>query len=99
LEGKRTLILIHALQSASEEERKWMANFLGRPRERRLPRETLQLHDILTKTGSIEWARQKANEFAQAAMKEFDAAFAGAPESPDLDFLRSLIDYLVRRDV
>jgi hypothetical protein len=37
--------------------------------------------------------------FADAAALEFDnSTFVGAPGSPDLDWLRACVDYLVRRD-
>ena len=98
-EGKRTLLLTHAFGQANGADRAWIRSFLARPRERRLPREVLRLHDIIASNGSIEWARQAANAFAEAAAREFDAsAFAGTPASPDLDWLRACIDYLVQRD-
>ena len=98
-EGKRTLLLTHAFGQTTSTDRAWIKSFLARPRARRLPREVLRLHDIIASTGSIEWARQAANAFAGAAAREFDvSAFTGAPASPDLDWLRSCIDYLVRRD-
>jgi geranylgeranyl pyrophosphate synthase/uncharacterized protein with NAD-binding domain and iron-sulfur cluster len=98
-EGKRTLLLTHAFGQANSADRAWMRSFLARPRARRLPREVLRLHDIIASHGSIEWARQAANAFAEAAAREFDAsAFIGAPASPDLDWVRACVDYLVRRD-
>ncbi|MDM0023187.1 FAD-dependent oxidoreductase [Variovorax saccharolyticus] len=98
-EGKRTLVLTHALSHAGRSDRDWMSHFLSRPRERRLPREVLRLHDIVVGTGSIEWARQSAVALAEAAAQEFDAsAFAGAAPGPDLDWLRASVDYLVQRD-
>ena len=98
-EGKRTLLLTHAFSQSNSADRTWIRSFLARPRERRLPREVLRLHDIIASSGSIEWARQAANAFAEAAAREFDAsAFVGAPASPDLDWLRACVDYLVRRD-
>ena len=76
-----------------------MASFLARPRERRLPREVLRLHQILARSGSIAWAQQSAATFAEAATREFDgSAFAGVPESPDLNWLRTCVDFLVQRD-
>jgi geranylgeranyl diphosphate synthase, type II len=98
-EGKRTLLLMHAFGQANSADQAWIRSFLARPRERRLPREVLRLHDIIASNGSIEWARQAAETFADAAALEFDnSAFAGAPRSPDLDWLRACVDYLVRRD-
>jgi geranylgeranyl pyrophosphate synthase len=98
-EGKRTLLLTHAFGQASSADRAWIRSFLARPRERRLRREALRLHDIIAGNGSIEWASEVARAFAGAAAHEFDtSAFGGAPASPDLDRLRACIDYLVRRE-
>jgi geranylgeranyl pyrophosphate synthase len=98
-EGKRTLLLTHAFGQANSADRAWIRSFLARPRERRLPREVLRLHDIIASNGSIEWARQAAKTFADAATLEFDnSAFVGAAANPDLDWLRACVDYLVRRD-
>jgi len=97
--GKRNLVLAHALRHASRGDRDWMSGFLGRPRERRLPREILRLHRILASGGSIAWARESAAALAEAAAREFDAsAFAGVPAGPDLDWLRSCVSFLVQRD-
>jgi geranylgeranyl pyrophosphate synthase/uncharacterized protein with NAD-binding domain and iron-sulfur cluster len=98
-EGKRTLLLTHAFGQANSADRAWIRSFLARPRERRLPREVLRLHDIIASSGSIEWARQAAKEFAEAATHEFDnSAFVGTPASLDLEWLRACVDYLVWRD-
>jgi geranylgeranyl pyrophosphate synthase len=98
-EGKRTMVLTHALSHANEADRAWIGSFLARPRERRLPREVLRLRRILASSGSIAWAQQSAATFAEAAAREFDgSAFAGVPQGPDLDWLRSCVDFLVRRD-
>jgi geranylgeranyl pyrophosphate synthase/uncharacterized protein with NAD-binding domain and iron-sulfur cluster len=98
-EGKRTLPLIHAFARASVVERGWMSGFLARPRERRLPREVLRLHEMIERSGSIAWAQQAAAAFAEAAAREFDSsAFAGVPANPDLEWLRACVYFLVRRD-
>ena len=82
-EGKRTLLLAHALGQANPTDRAWISNFLARPRERRLPREVLRLHQIIADGGSIEWAQRAAAEFAEAAAREFhNSAFAGVPQVP-----------------
>ena len=65
----------------------------------RPPREVLRLHNIIASSGGIEWAQQAAVAFAEAATHEFEStAFAGVPAGPDLDWLRSCINYLVQRD-
>ena len=100
LEGKRTLILTHGYEHANPTDRAWIRQFLARPRERRLPREVLRLREILQRGGSLDWARQAARAFAGAAALEFDrGAFAGVAPSPDLDWLRACVPYLVQRQV
>ena len=99
LEGKRTIVLAHALGKVNATDRAWIGNFLSRPRERRLTREVLQLRQILASTGSIEWAQQSAVAFAEAAKREFDeTAFAGVPAGPDLEWLRNCVDFIVKRN-
>ena len=98
-EGKRTLLLTHALGHANRADQAWIGGFLARPRERRLPREVLRLHQIIASGGSIRWAQQAAAALAEAAAREFaSSAFAGVPASPDLEWLRACIDFLVQRD-
>ena len=99
LEGKRTMVLAHALSNANSTDRAWIGNFLGRPREQRLTREVLRLRQILVKSNSIEWTRQSAIGFAEAAKLEFDdTAFAGVPASPDLEWLFRCADFIVQRN-
>lgn len=99
-EGKRTLVLSHALSTVSASDRAWISDFLGRSRQRRLPREVFRLHQLLEGSGSIDWAVKAAQAFTDAAIVEFDGtAFAGVPAGPDLRWLRSCIAYLVQRDL
>jgi geranylgeranyl diphosphate synthase, type II len=58
-EGKRTLLLTHALEHANRADRAWISSFLARPRERRLPREVLRLHQILAVAESSGRSRQQ----------------------------------------
>ena len=96
-EGKRTIVLTHALDRANQSDRAWIGGFLGRPRERRLRPEILRLRQILA-SGALQWAQQWAIVFAEAAAREFDcSAFAGVPTSPDLEWLRTCTDFVVQR--
>jgi geranylgeranyl pyrophosphate synthase len=98
-EGKRTLLLAHALEHAKRTDREWIGGFLARPRERRLPREVLRLRQIIASAGSLQWAQAAASAFAEAAAQEFQrSAFAGVPAGPDLEWLRGSIDFLARRE-
>ena len=98
-EGKRTLVFSHAFANADDSERSRLEEFFSRAHQRRLPRELADIYGLLDKHGSIDWARQAASALTTAAQKELPLAFAGASDGPDLDFIRSLANYLVARDV
>ena len=99
LEGKRTLMLVHLFEYASQAETLRLRNFLDKPRSERLERELVWIYELLTRYGSIEYARATARRFAAAAEQAFAAAYSGATPGPDLDFIRGLVDYVVSRDV
>jgi geranylgeranyl diphosphate synthase type II len=98
LEGKRTLILAHLFKNGNAQERERLKAFFAKPRAQRLPREVAWVYDLLRSYGSIEYARKAARDFADGARREFDVAYAGASPGGDVDFLRSLLDYMVSRD-
>jgi geranylgeranyl diphosphate synthase type II len=99
LEGKRTLNLSHHFKNGGTQEKARLKAFLGRPRAQRLPREVAWVYQALRSHGSIEYARKAAREFADGARLAFDRAYAPAPPGADLDFVRSLVDYVVSREV
>jgi geranylgeranyl diphosphate synthase, type II len=98
-EGKRTLILAHALGRAAPRDRTKCEAILAKPRGRRLDREIDWLRDLMRDTGSLDHAVRSARALADSAKREFEAAYAGAPESDDKIFLRKLVVYMVDRDV
>lgn len=98
LEGKRTLMLIHLLQSGDAHEKQRLAGFLAKPRAQRLPREVAWIYGLLEKYGSLNYARAAARGFAAEARRLFDAAFADASPGPDLEFIRCMLDYLTARE-
>ena len=82
----------------SRVQRDRLEQFLARPRESRLPRELLEIRDIITAGGGIEWASEVADGLERAARDEFPGAYLQAHEGPDLEFIRRLMPYLSRRD-
>jgi geranylgeranyl diphosphate synthase type II len=97
-EGKRTLMLAHALSRAEPRERARVEAILAKPRARRLEREVDWLGKFVKDMGSLDHAARCANELADAARREFETAYADAADGPDKDFIRELTDYMVRRD-
>ena len=98
MEGKRSLILAHLFERVSGQDADTLRSFLGRPRERRLPRELGWVYDLLRQHGSIEYAQQASRDLAAAAVAEFDTAFAGAQNDEAKGFVRHIVDYVIERN-
>jgi len=98
-EGKRTLILAHGLGNAEPRERARLEAILEKPRARRLGREVDWMLGLLKQTGSLEYAARAARDLAQAAAQEFEIAYAAATENADKCFLRSLVFYMIEREL
>lgn len=96
-EAKRTLMLIHLIQSARGDERERLADVLGRPRQRRTAEDVHWLHRRLREHGSLEYARSVAHGLAGAALHEFSALFEGVPDSRDRRFVEALCSWVLER--
>lgn len=97
VEGKRTLMIIHALTHAPARERDRLGRFLRRERSRRKPADVHWAHELLERCGSMAHARGVAAGLAGAALGEFDRAFEGVTAGRDLRFLRALPTWALRR--
>jgi geranylgeranyl diphosphate synthase type II len=98
-EGKRTLMLIHLVNNCTPAERGRVIGIMNKRREEKREPEVRYVWDLMLKYKSIEYAEQKALEFANAAKKEFEKEFAFLPETDGKAFVRGLIDFVINRDV
>jgi geranylgeranyl diphosphate synthase type II len=96
-EGKRTLILIHALRSAMGGERSRLSQLLGLSRKERTAEDVHWIRSRIEAHGSIEYARQVAHALAGAALHEFSLAYADVPESRDKRFVGALPTWVLER--
>lgn len=96
-EGKRTLMLAQLFEQASPQEKRKLQDLLGRPRQRRLPREIDWVYDLLKKYRSIEFAQARARELLDAAQSAFGSAFEGAQDGDDKAFVGRSIRYMIER--
>lgn len=97
-EGKRTLILIHALKHCSPRERSRMRQFLAQPRQSRSRSDVEWVHDLLIRYKSIDYARRQARQLAGAALFEALGALRSVPDSEEKRFILEMILYVVNRD-
>ncbi len=98
-EGKRTLVLIHTLNSCNTREKKRLRQFLSMPRPERAPEDVAWVYEIMGKYKSIDYARANARQLAGAALKEFVAAYSDLPDSEDKRFIANIVLYMIERDL
>lgn len=91
-EGKKTLIVIHALKRASPIERKAITRVLGVKDAK--TSEIEAANEALRSTGGIDYARAKAREYADKAK----ATLTLFPESQAKNDLLGLVDYFMKRN-
>jgi geranylgeranyl diphosphate synthase type II len=96
-EGKRTLMVIHALRQVQSKDRERLTGFLGLERTARTSEEVAWVRALLVRTRALEHARVVAQGLAGAALFEFDRSFAHVPDGRDLRFMRSLMTWVLQR--
>ena len=93
-EGKRTMIVLHALKSLPKEEAERLTEILNmHTRDESLIREALAL---LSKAGSVEYAKSRSRELIKKAWKEAEGHI---PESGAKKRLEALVNFLAERDI
>lgn len=91
-EGKKTLIVIHALHHADKAQRKILLNALGK--EEVSEKAVKEAVEALHVSGSIVYAKDRAIEYENHALKQLDRL----PDSEARRHLRALIEYFVHRE-
>lgn len=90
-EGKRTLLVVHALAKGSAQERKVILKALGN-RKASIRQHSAAIKAI-TSTGALEYSRQKAKDYAQEARK----ALLLLPESNERRLLDEALQFVLNR--
>ncbi len=98
-EGKRTLMLIHLLNSCSPLEKSKLTSFLALPREKRDTDDVRWVFSLMQKYDCIDYARAVARALAGEAIKEFEVAYALAPDSEDKRFIKQVVNYMIEREL
>ncbi|NOZ82017.1 MAG: polyprenyl synthetase family protein [Candidatus Micrarchaeota archaeon] len=92
-EGKRTLMVIHTLRKASEEDRRRLLEILNmHTDDEELKKEAIE---ILKKYGSVEYAKEFSRKLIRETWNEIDKLL---PESEAKKKLKAFVDFLVERE-
>jgi geranylgeranyl diphosphate synthase, type I len=93
LEGKRTLLVVHAARNASELQRRRLFTILDQPRESKGDREVAWVYDLYRRTRAREYAELTAKRMVDQACAHLEAF----PESEAKYRLLRLSHYLSGR--
>ena len=93
-EGKRTLLIVKALENADDHEKRELLAFLGK--RDLTDKEADTARGIIKETGSLEYSREMAKRLADQSLK--------AVENADFveegkEYLIGIAEYLINRDV
>ena len=97
LEGKRSLLLIHAYRQSSAVERTRLASLFRRPRERRCEADIAWVLSLMARHGSFEHVGKFAHALAGAALDQFDSIYGNLPPSRDKAFIHGLANWIFNR--
>jgi len=97
LEGKRSLLLVHAYRHCSPAERAKLTKLFQRPREQRTEEDVDWILSLMAACGSVEYAGQFAHALAGAALHEFDLIYGNLPPSKDKKFIQGLANLIFQR--
>jgi geranylgeranyl diphosphate synthase, type II len=98
-EGKRTLMLIHLLNTCNASEKAKVTAFLAKPRRKRDTEDVNWVYALMEKYDCIDYARMIARQLANESLKQFSVAYEKAPDSEDKEFIRLIIEYMIERDL
>lgn len=96
-EGKRTLMLIHLLQEATDNEQAKLVELLELARDQRTVAQVLWVRKLMDVYGCIDYARQIAYGLAGAASHEYSLLYANLPDSRDKQFIEGLVTWVFER--
>jgi geranylgeranyl diphosphate synthase type II len=97
-EGKRTLILSHAVRRAAPAERERAARCLADARPARRAEDVAFLLELIQRAESLPYADEVARRYARDARAKLDACNEWLRPSAHRDFLSDLIEYVGARD-
>ena len=93
-EGKRTLMVIHALDNATKDEKARLIEILNmHTSDKKLINEAIE---IIKKYGSVEYSKNRAKELVKNAWKDIDSVLS---ESKSKETLKAFANYLIERDI
>ena len=96
-EGKRTIMLTHLFRTISGENKKKLMVILEKPREKKTKNEVTWVISKMKESGSLEYGRKMAEDFAKQAEKIFDKKLGFLKNEPARSQIKAGIDFIINR--
>ena len=96
-EGKRTVILLHFMRTATGRTRSRALGILRTPRAAKDPADVAWLLDAMSDAGSLEHARALARDYSERALAVDETRLDWLGEGDDRRFLRDMLSYVIER--
>jgi len=97
-EGKKTLLLVHLFNCLGRKEKERVIKILNKEREEKTEEEVEEVIFLMEKYGSIDYAKEKARQFAREAKVIFEKELGFLREERAREQIRMGIDFIVERD-
>jgi len=98
MEGKRTLMLIRLINVSTPEDRDRVVTIMSRRRGERTHEDVEEVLRLMDKYRVIEYAKAKAEGYANRAKRAFTKMFADIPQNEAKTRLEELIDFMIHRE-
>jgi len=95
-EGKRTILVIYALNKCNEIEKRKLLSVLGN-RNASID-EFREAAEIIIRSGALDYAEATASSYAEKALSLLSTLKESTKDSEALDMLRELVEYIVVRE-
>ena len=96
-EGKRTLMLLHFVRTASPSIRDRALRILKTPRAKKQAKDVAWMLGAMTDAGSLEHGRRVAEDFSRRAMELDERGIGYLHDNDDRRFLREMLRYVIDR--
>ncbi len=97
-EGKLTLIMLHAYKNATDSEKEHIDTIYNKTRVQKTEQEILFLAGLAEKYGSIEYAKKKAESYAELARQAAEKYKDMIPNNQYREILLSAIEEMYKRE-
>jgi geranylgeranyl diphosphate synthase type II len=96
-EGVKTAILWHFVRNAKEGDVRKVEAIYKKDRKDKTPADVKTVIDLFVQNGSIEFAKEKMEEFGNQALKKFEENTKNIPEGEIKKTARDAIHHMVKR--